>query len=89
MQLYPDSTGLGNEVPQRLAERYEAGAGRYWDTFYKRHADKFFKDRHYFDREFPELLLQGKGTVLEVRQRWKEERGEGRARRVCSCTYPE
>lgn len=35
--------------------------------FYKRNATKFFKDRHYFDKEFPELL-QGSLTVLEVRE---------------------
>lgn len=32
--------------------------------FYRRNLDRFFKDRHYFDREFPELLKAG--TVLEV-----------------------
>lgn len=48
------------------ADKYENNAGRYWDLFYKRNADKFFKDRHYFDKEFPELL-QADLTVLEVR----------------------
>lgn len=32
--------------------------------FYRRNRDRFFKDRHYFQREFPELLTAG--TVLEV-----------------------
>ena len=46
------------------ADKYEREAGRYWDLFYRRNEDRFFKDRHYFDREFPELLTAK--TVLEV-----------------------
>lgn len=48
------------------AAKYEDDAGRYWDLFYKRNSDKFFKDRHYFDKEWPQLT-QGQITVLEVR----------------------
>jgi methyltransferase-like protein 6 len=47
------------------AAKYEDDAGRYWDLFYKRNSDKFFKDRHYFDKEWPQLT-QGEITVLEV-----------------------
>jgi len=54
-----------NEVPQKLAERYETEAPKFWEIFYRKNADKFFKDRHYFDREFPELL-NGRITILEV-----------------------
>lgn len=35
------------------------------EQFYRRNADRFFKDRHYFDREFPELV-SGPHVVLEV-----------------------
>jgi methyltransferase-like protein 6 len=45
--------------------KYEEEAGRYWDLFYKRNSDKFFKDRHYFEKEWPQLT-QGALTVLEV-----------------------
>ena len=31
-------------------------AARNWDTFYKRHQDKFFKDRHWTEREFGKSL---------------------------------
>jgi hypothetical protein len=48
----------------RHADKYERDADKYWDYFYKRNEDRFFKDRHYFDREFPELFKAG--TVLEV-----------------------
>jgi len=47
------------------AAKYEDDAGRYWDLFYKRNTDRFFKDRHYFDKEWPQLT-QGSLTILEV-----------------------
>lgn len=36
-----------------------------WDKFYQQNKTNFFKDRHYLDREFPELST-GDQTVLEV-----------------------
>ena len=46
------------------AAKYEAEAGNFWDLFYRRNLTRFFKDRHWFAREFPQLL--GARTVLEV-----------------------
>ena len=48
------------------AEGCSAHASRHWDNFYKNNADKFFKDRHYLDQEFPELA-SNPCNVLEVR----------------------
>lgn len=48
-----------------IAEKYENEAGKFWDIFYKRNGTKFFKDRHYLDREFPQLI-GGACSILEV-----------------------
>ncbi|KAF8688041.1 hypothetical protein HU200_042458 [Digitaria exilis] len=51
------------------AEKYERDARRYWDIFYKRHEDKFFKDRHYLDKEWGKYFEGHDGekmVVLEV-----------------------
>ncbi|GAU47956.1 hypothetical protein TSUD_06900 [Trifolium subterraneum] len=48
-------------------EKYEREAKRYWDVFYKHHKDKFFKDRHYLDKEWGEYFSGGgKNVILEV-----------------------
>ncbi|KAJ6994647.1 hypothetical protein NC653_017452 [Populus alba x Populus x berolinensis] len=49
------------------AEKYERDAKKYWDVFYKRHQDKFFKDRHYLDKEWGQYFAgEERRVVLEV-----------------------
>ena len=41
---------------QFWVEKYEKEACRNWDIFYKNNTDQFFKDRHYFAKEFPDVF---------------------------------
>ena len=40
-----------------------------WDKFYQQNKTNFFKDRHYLDREFPELSAENQ-TIFEVCYKW-------------------
>ena len=50
----PYTSGKGLVTPYWV-ERYEREAGKNWDRFYQRNADRFFKDRHYLQAEWTEL----------------------------------
>lgn len=39
-----------------MYEKYEKEASKCWDKFYRWHKSHFFKDRHYLEREIPELV---------------------------------
>ncbi|XP_031278923.1 uncharacterized protein LOC116137379 [Pistacia vera] len=48
-------------------DKYEREAKKYWDVFYKRHQDKFFKDRHYLDKEWGHYFTgAGRKDILEI-----------------------
>ncbi|KAL5579432.1 hypothetical protein UlMin_011874 [Ulmus minor] len=61
---------LDHKLPSH-GERYQKNAIKYWDNFYKRHQNKFFKDRHYLEKDWggyfeeDEISPNGK-VVLEV-----------------------
>ncbi|MED6133889.1 hypothetical protein PIB30_032461 [Stylosanthes scabra] len=64
LQIYSNSN---NGVTPFWREKYEREAKRYWDVFYKRHKDKFFKDRHYLDKEWGDYFSGGgRKVILEV-----------------------
>ncbi|MCO5588797.1 hypothetical protein L7F22_042756 [Adiantum nelumboides] len=48
-QIYPPPTNLVSEF---WREKYEKDAKKYWELFYKRNSNKFFKDRHYLHKEW-------------------------------------
>ncbi|XP_011081661.1 uncharacterized protein LOC105164656 isoform X2 [Sesamum indicum] len=64
IQIYSPSN---DEVSAFWREKYEKDAKKYWDIFYKRHQDKFFKDRHYLDKEWGHHFSgEGRRVILEV-----------------------
>ncbi|XP_051151498.1 uncharacterized protein LOC127265642 [Andrographis paniculata] len=64
IQIYSPSN---DEVSAFWREKYEKDAKKYWDIFYKRHQDKFFKDRHYLHKEWGHHFSgQGRRVILEV-----------------------
>ncbi|XP_073002588.1 uncharacterized protein [Typha latifolia] len=65
IQIYSSSSSSssGRLVTPFWKEKYERDAKKYWDVFYRRHQDKFFKDRHYLDKEW--------GRYFQVREREK------------------
>ncbi|KAG8375693.1 hypothetical protein BUALT_Bualt10G0127100 [Buddleja alternifolia] len=64
IQIYSPSN---DEVSAFWREKYEKDAKKYWDIFYKRHQDRFFKDRHYLDKEWGRHFSgDGRKVILEV-----------------------
>lgn len=51
-----------SKVPEFWHKKYKADAAKNWDRFYQRNETRFFKDRHWIEREFPELF----GPATEV-----------------------
>ncbi|XP_066544777.1 tRNA N(3)-cytidine methyltransferase METTL8, mitochondrial [Amia ocellicauda] len=43
-------------IPLDEQVKYDRDACKYWDGFYETHQNKFFKDRNWLFREFPEIL---------------------------------
>jgi methyltransferase-like protein 6 len=50
------SQDKGKGVTEFWKDKYEKDAKKNWDIFYKRNTTNFFKDRHYLEREFPQLV---------------------------------
>ncbi|XP_049340513.1 mRNA N(3)-methylcytidine methyltransferase METTL8 [Astyanax mexicanus] len=51
-----------DRIPVEEQVRYERDAHQYWNGFYERHHNKFFKNRQWLFSEFPELLPPGSET---------------------------
>ncbi|XP_078173588.1 S-adenosyl-L-methionine-dependent methyltransferases superfamily protein [Carex rostrata] len=67
IQIYSSNTSSsGRLVTAFWKEKYERDAKKYWDVFYRRHQDKFFKDRHYLDKEWGHYFEAEEGEKLVV-----------------------
>ncbi|KAJ4803245.1 Methyltransferase family protein [Rhynchospora pubera] len=67
IQIYSSNTSSsGRLVTPFWKEKYERDAKKYWDVFYRRHQDKFFKDRHYLDKEWGHYFEAEDGEKLVV-----------------------
>ncbi|XP_051022482.1 tRNA N(3)-methylcytidine methyltransferase METTL8, mitochondrial [Acomys russatus] len=53
-------------VPPEDQVKFESDASKYWGTFYQTHKNKFFKNRNWLLREFPEILPHHQNTKEEV-----------------------
>ena len=52
----PYTGATSSVVPAFWVNRYEREAAKNWEFFYRRNRDRFFKDRHYLQAEWNELL---------------------------------
>ncbi|KAJ6222334.1 hypothetical protein RDWZM_000879 [Blomia tropicalis] len=64
------ASNSATKVDDDKASELETNADQYWNQFYDKHENKFFKDRHWLFREFPELVPNKNGnekkTILEL-----------------------
>ena len=51
----PKQSGLSATRAAYRRDQFEQNAARHWDLFYRSNTVNFFKDRHWLDREFPEI----------------------------------
>lgn len=62
----PTSLASSSVVNEYWQQKYRQDAAKNWNLFYRRNQTRFFKDRHWIEREFPELFASSTCTVLEV-----------------------
>ncbi|KAF0927904.1 hypothetical protein E2562_036881 [Oryza meyeriana var. granulata] len=80
------STSSGRLVTPFWKEKYERDARRYWDIFYKRHEEKFFKDRHYLDKEWGKYFEAQGGEKMVILEKHKDYRPDQINSFVCDIT---
>ncbi|XP_049978094.1 tRNA N(3)-methylcytidine methyltransferase METTL8, mitochondrial isoform X3 [Alexandromys fortis] len=57
--------------------KFERDANKYWDTFYQTHKNKFFKNRNWLLREFPEILPVDQSSKEKVEgSSWDQGRSD-------------
>ncbi|KAI8077658.1 S-adenosyl-L-methionine-dependent methyltransferase [Thamnidium elegans] len=61
------SVQLENPVPEEEQEQYYAEPAEYWNKFYQKNENRFFKDRNWLKLEFPELFSTSEATAGKKR----------------------
>jgi methyltransferase-like protein 6 len=61
-----EATSSPSAVNEFWQQKYRRDAAKSWNLFYRRNETRFFKDRHWIGREFPELYQAETKRVLEV-----------------------
>ena len=56
----------GPVLPRPRLAQHARQVGRAWDAYYASHGDQGFRDRHYLERDFPQLLARGGGVDVDV-----------------------
>ncbi|XWS17618.1 hypothetical protein CRYUN_Cryun33cG0082500 [Craigia yunnanensis] len=87
IQIYPPIT---TGVSPFWRDKYERDAKKYWDQFYRQHQDKFFKDRHYLDKEWDQFFSSCYSYRVNVSDLGKQVGcGAGNAVFPLIATYPD
>lgn len=60
-----DKIAFKSNISEFWHKKYRQDLGKNWNLFYKRNETRFFRDRHWIPKEFPELLA-GKLKLFEV-----------------------
>ncbi len=60
-----------SKIPTHIQRKYMTDGHKFWDKFYNSNGNRFFKDRHWTLREFPELVeaasrSDSEATLFEV-----------------------
>lgn len=62
----PNVSESSSGISEYWQQKYRQDAAKNWNLFYRRNQTRFFKDRHWIEREFPELFASSAYIVLEV-----------------------
>ena len=66
-----------NKLSPEERDLYEEQSAKFWDEFYDKHNNKFFKQRNYLPNEFPELVYTNEQVSQDLDRKIVVELGCG------------